>query len=112
MYEMGQVSGILNLFKYPCYMRNLLYVYLHVLCYVQLLSYVQLCYLVDDSLPGSSVHGISQARILEWVAMPSSRGSSQPKDRTSISCISLTAGGFFTSEPLGNPFACVCLCII
>jgi len=29
MYEMGQVSGILNLFKYPCYMRNLLYVYLH-----------------------------------------------------------------------------------
>ena len=43
MDEMGQVSVILNLFKYPCYMRNLLYVYLHVLCYVQLLSRVQLC---------------------------------------------------------------------
>ena len=42
MYEMGQVSGILNLFKYPCYMRNLC-VYLHVLCYVHLLSRVQLC---------------------------------------------------------------------
>ena len=40
---------------------------------------------------GSSVHGILQARILEWVAMPSSRGSSQPRERTLISCI---AGGF------------------
>ena len=35
---------------------------------------------MDCSPPGSSVHGISQARILEWVAMPSSRGSSQPRD--------------------------------
>ena len=38
--------------------------------------------------PGSSVHGIFQARILEWVAMPSSRGSSQPKDLTCISYVS------------------------
>ena len=38
--------------------------------------------------PGSSVHGILQAKILEWVAMPSSRGSSQPRDRTHISCTS------------------------
>ena len=37
--------------------------------------------------------GVLQARILEWVAMPSSRGSSQPKDQTLVSCI---AGGFFT----------------
>ena len=43
--------------------------------------------------PGSSVHGILQPRILEWVAMPSSRGSSQPRNQTK-SCI---AGGFFTS---------------
>ena len=41
MYEMGQVSVVLNLFKYPCYMRNLC-IYLHVLCYVHLLSHVQL----------------------------------------------------------------------
>ena len=47
----------------------------------------------DCSPPGSSVHGILQARILEWVAMPSSRGSSQPRDRTQVSCI---ADGFFT----------------
>ena len=40
---------------------------------------------VDWSLPGSSVHGILQARLLEWVAMPSSKGSSQPRDRTHVS---------------------------
>ena len=37
--------------------------------------------------PGSSVHGISQARILEWVALPSSRGPSQPRDWTQVSCL-------------------------
>ena len=41
-----------------------------------------------------TVHGILQARILEWVAGPFSRGSSQPRDQTQFSCI---AGGFFTS---------------
>ena len=46
-----------------------------------------LCDPMDCSPPGSSVHGILQARILEWVAMPSSRGSSQHRDRTQISCI-------------------------
>ena len=44
-----------------------------------------LCGPIDCSLPGSSVHGILQARILEWVAMPSSRGSSWPRDWTHIS---------------------------
>ena len=43
---------------------------------------------MDCSPPGFSVHGISQARILEWVAMSFSRGSSQPRDRICISCIS------------------------
>ena len=47
-----------------------------------------LCDPMDLSLPGSSVHGILQARILEWVAMPSSRGSTQPRDRTGISYVS------------------------
>ena len=41
---------------------------------------------MDCSPPGSSVHGILQARIPEWVAMPSSRGSSQPRDQTPVSC--------------------------
>ena len=48
---------------------------------------------MDCSPPGSSVHGILQARILEWVAIPLSRGSSQPRDRT---WVSHTAGRFFT----------------
>ena len=42
---------------------------------------------MDYSLPGSSVHEISQARILEWVAISYSRGSSQPRDQTCVSCI-------------------------
>ena len=42
---------------------------------------------VNCSLPSSSVHGIFQARVLEWVAIPFSRGSSRPRDRTQVSCI-------------------------
>ena len=48
---------------------------------------------MDCSLPGSSVHGIVQTRILEWVTFPFSRGSSQPQNQTQVSHIS---GGFFT----------------
>ena len=52
-----------------------------------------LCDPVDCSLPGSSVRGIFQARILEWIAIPFSRVSSWPRDQTQVSCI---AGRFFT----------------
>ena len=54
---------------------------------------------MDCSPPGSSVHGIFQASVLEWVVMPSSSGSSQPRDRTHVSCM---AGRFFTAEPPGE----------
>ena len=47
-----------------------------------------LCDPMDCSLPGSSVHGISKARILEWVAIFYSKGSSQPRDQTHVSCVS------------------------
>ena len=47
-----------------------------------------LCNPFDCSLPDSSVHGIFQARILEWVAISSSRASSQPRDQTLVSCVS------------------------
>ena len=47
-----------------------------------------------------TVRGIIQARILEWVTFPFSRGSSQPRDRTQVSCI---AGGFFTIWATGKP---------
>ena len=46
-----------------------------------------LCDPMDCSLPGSSIRGIFQARILEWVAISFSRGSSGPRDRTQVSCI-------------------------
>ena len=59
-----------------------------------------LCDPMDCSIPGSSGHEIFQARIPEWVSMPSSRGSFQSRDRT---CVSSTAGEFFTAEPLGKP---------
>ena len=54
------------------------------------------CNPIDHSSPGSSVHGISHTRILEWAAIFFSRGSSRPRARTYISCL---AGGFFTTEP-------------
>ena len=59
-----------------------------------------LCNPMDCSPPVCSVHGILQSRILEWVAMPSSRGSSQPKDGTHVACISCIgrAGRFFTTS--------------
>ena len=50
-------------------------------------SCLTLCNPMDCRLPGSSVHGILQARILEWVAITFSRGSSQPRNRTQVSCI-------------------------
>ena len=56
-------------------------------------SYPTLCDPMDCSLPGSFVHGIFQARILEWVAISFSRGSSRPRNQTCTSCI---AGEFFT----------------
>ena len=57
---------------------------------------LSLCDPVDHCLPGPSVHGILQARILEWVAVPSSRESSQPSDWTHDFSVSCIAGGFFT----------------
>ena len=62
-----------------------------------------LCDPMDSNPPGSSVHGILQARILEWVAMPSSRGFSNPGiEPASLACPAL-AGGFFTTVSPGKP---------
>ena len=65
-----------------------------------------LCDPVDYSLPGSSAHGILQARILEWVATPFSRGSSQPRYWTQVSYI---GGRFFTIWVPGKSFLIPCL---
>ena len=55
---------------------------------------------MDCSSPGSSVYGIFQARILEWVVISSPKGSFQPRDQTPTCYV---AGGFFTTEPSGKP---------
>ena len=64
------------------------------------------------SLPGSSVHGIFQARILEWVPISFTRGSSQSRDRTHGSCISYTAGRFFTAKPPEKPLTFMLLLLL
>ena len=93
IYILGWLNIYIYIHWYIC-----IYIYIctyAVLCLVALLC-PTLCDPLDCSPPGSSVHGILQARILEWIAMPSSRGFSQPRDLTCVSCI---AGGFFTSWP-------------
>ena len=72
------------------------------LCHAQL--YPTLWDPMDYSPPGSSVHGTLQARVLKWVAIPFSRGSSQPRDQTQVSHI---AGRFFTTELPGKPKATI-----
>ena len=62
---------------------------------------------VDYSPPGSSVHGISQARILGWVVIPLSRGSSQSRGQTQVSCL---AGRFFTIWATREASVC-CVCL-
>ena len=58
---------------------------------------------MDCSPRGSSIHSIFQARILEWVAIFYSRGSSRPRDRTNVSSSTALAGRFFTTRPPGQP---------
>ena len=62
-----------------------------------------LCDPTGCSLPGSSVHGILQARILKWVALPSSRESSQPRNRTRVSCLLHWQVGPLPLVPPGKP---------
>ena len=62
-------------------------------------SCLALCDFMNCSLPGSSVHGILQARILEWIAIPFSRGSSWPRGQTQVSCF---VGRFFTIWATGK----------
>ena len=70
-----------------------------VLCLVAQ-SYLTLCDPTDCSPPGSSVHGILQARILEWVDMPSSRASSQPRDQPRSPTLQADS---LPAEPQGKP---------
>ena len=74
------------------------------MCPQLLQSSLTLCNPVDYSPPGSSVHGILQARTLQWVAMPSSKGSSQSRDRSCISKVSCFGRWvLYHSHHLGSP---------
>ena len=76
----------------------------HLWCFESLILFqnLTLCNPMDCSLPGSSIHGILQARILEWVAMPSSRGSSWPRDWTRL-CLLHWQVGSLPLAPTGMP---------
>ena len=75
---------------------NIIFVPISIRCFPSSLNIVKVAqsYLTLCNLMDYTVHGILPARILEWVAFPFSRGSSQTRDWTQVSCI---AGGFFTS---------------
>ena len=91
-------QGIFLEFTILCFF---LYTLMHV-CMLSRFSHVQLFAILWNSPPESSVHGILQAKTLEWVAMPSSRRSSWPRDWTHVSYSSCIAGRFFTTEPSGK----------
>ena len=87
--ELSHLYHCISFFIMPQGIQFLLtYSYINILYCAQSLSCVWLCGPVDYSLPGSSVHGIIQATILEWVATSFSRGSSQARGQNCISCVS------------------------
>ena len=76
-----------------CQLRGVLVLVALLLLLLSHFSRVRLCYPTNCSPPGSSVHGVLPARVLEWVAIPFSRGTSRSGDQTQVCCI---AGKFFT----------------
>ena len=95
--------------KHMALIRSFLWLYAAAAA-VYSLNCVWLCDPMHRSLPGSSAHGILQARILEWVAIPSSRGSSQPRNWTCISCVSCI--GKQVSLPLAPPGKPISICSV
>ena len=93
--------------------QDLGYLSLHCVCAPSLQSSPALRNPMDGSPPGSFVHGIFLAGILEWVAISFSRGSSWPRDQTRVSCISYIAGRLFIAEAPGKPtFSSLSECFI
>ena len=86
--ELGSFIPVILGTVYSSYTWTLLMFnkYIFTYCAMSLQSCVTLCDSTDCSPPGSSAHGFLQARILEWVAMPSSTGSSWPRDQKYVSC--------------------------
>ena len=93
-------NKVTRIFGFPIHIEVICTLYV---CTKSLQSCLTHCNSMDCSPPGSSVHGILQARILEWVAMPSSKGSSQPRDRTVSLMFPALVGRLFTTEPPEKP---------
>ena len=83
-----------------------IYMYMYIVKALVVQLYLTLCDPIDCSPPGSSIHGILQTRILEWVAIPFSRGSSRPRNWIQVTCF---AGRFFTSWATG---VCIILLVL
>ena len=86
---------------YSVYMLKMIYWICWVVCMLRRFSHVNWLFATPWTVAyrGSSVHGISQARIPEWIVVSSFRGSSWPGDRTPIFCVSCISGNLFTTEP-------------
>ena len=82
------------------------------MCAKSLQLYLTLCDHLDCNTPGSSVHGIFQARILEWVAMPSSRGSSWPMTQTPVSYVCCIARRVLYTSATWEALSRYILCMI
>ena len=95
-------------YLFCCWIVTILYIFcimdFYQIWVLSCFSHVLLCDPMDCSQPGSSVHGISQARIREWIAISFSRGSSQPMDPTYLSFISCIGRGvLYHYRHLGSP---------
>ena len=89
-----------------CHPAYLIYMQNECMCAQSFQSCSTLCNPMGCRAPVSSAHGILQARILEWVAMPSSRGSFWPRDWTCISMSPVLAGGFFITNATWEASIC------
>ena len=99
-----------NICKSCIYKACVYSIYKSSLCYAtSLQSCLTLCDPIDCRPPGCSVHGILQARIVEWVAMPSSRESAPPRDRTLVSYVSCTGRWVLVPIP-GEPIYLFIMC--
>ena len=98
--EFYSVGGTADLDPLVCESSASSFIYMlnwHV-CVCQDASVVSDFVTLDCSSPGSSAHGVFQTRVQEWVAVPSSRGSCWPRNRTHVSTSPALAGGFFTTS--------------
>ena len=94
-----------NILKFEFFKNHHLSFHIHFLPIGPVCVLSHICDPMNYSLPGSSVHGIFHRRILEWFVIYYSRGSSQPRDQTRVSCI---AGRFFTLWATREDYSCSC----